>query len=182
MFNITAVVFVVVEASTPKIYPKVTLGRARTLSGSVLRTLRGGERLPQIFCLVASSLGHLRSRSSNAFAKGAQGVCGEVEEICVQWSVSGSEAREEDRVRSDGSGHAVLGPGEPDIHLHCPPLCGWWIYTCPVDAGSRGCKGNGPRRVVGGLSDRGACELVFSDFFVSWHPQEGCRTRSCVEE
>ncbi len=39
-----------------------------------------------------------------------------VEEIGVgfqQWSVAGSEAREGGRVRSVGSGHAVLGPGEP---------------------------------------------------------------------
>ncbi len=47
---------VVVEASAPKVYPRVTLASASTLSGSVVRTLRGGEGLPKIFCLVVSSL------------------------------------------------------------------------------------------------------------------------------
>ncbi len=59
------------------------------------------------------------------FTKGTQWVCGEVEEIGAgyqQWNVTGSEAREEDRVRSVGSGHAVLGSGEPAIHLRCPRI------------------------------------------------------------
>ncbi len=50
------------------------------------------------------------------FAKRTQGVCGGVEEIGVgfqQWSVVGSQARKEDRVRSAASGQAILGPGEP---------------------------------------------------------------------
>ncbi len=41
------------------------------------------------------------------FAKGAQGVCGGAEEIGVgfqQWCVAGSQARQEDRVRSVASG------------------------------------------------------------------------------
>ncbi len=45
------------------------------------------------------------------------------QQICVgfqQWSMAGSEAREEDRARSVGSGRAVLGPGEPAKHLSCP--------------------------------------------------------------
>ncbi len=45
------------------------------------------------------------------FAKGTQGVCGGVESIGVgfqQWSVAGSQARKEDRVRSAASGHAVV--------------------------------------------------------------------------
>ncbi len=57
-------VAVVVEASAPKVYPRVALASASTLSGSVVRTLRGGEGLPKIFCLVASSLGHLCSQCS----------------------------------------------------------------------------------------------------------------------
>ncbi len=40
---------VVVEASAPKVYPRVTLASASTLSGSVVRTLRGGEGLPNMF-------------------------------------------------------------------------------------------------------------------------------------
>ncbi len=59
-----AAVVVVVEASAPKVYPRVTLVSASTLSGSVVRTLTGGEGLPNMFCLVASSLGHLRSQCS----------------------------------------------------------------------------------------------------------------------
>ncbi len=52
------------------------------------------------------------------FAKGTQGVCGEVEEIGVgfqQWCVAGSQARKEDRVRSVASWRAILGPGEPAV-------------------------------------------------------------------
>ncbi len=53
------VIVVIVEASAPKVYRRVTLASASTLSGSVVRTLRGGEGLPNVFSLVASSLGHL---------------------------------------------------------------------------------------------------------------------------
>ncbi len=42
---VVVVVVVVVEASAPKVYPRVTLASANTLSGSVVRTLRGGEEL-----------------------------------------------------------------------------------------------------------------------------------------
>ncbi len=117
------------------------------------------------------------------FAKGTQVVCGGVEEICVgfqQWSVAGSEAREEDRVRSVSSSYAIFGPGEPAIHIRGPRICRWWIYKCPADEGSRGCIGNGPRRVAGGCSGCfvcGVCELVARDPFVPWYPQEGCRAR-----
>ncbi len=45
------VVIVVVGSSASKAYPKVALASASTLSGSVARTLKGGEGL-----LVASSL------------------------------------------------------------------------------------------------------------------------------
>ncbi len=58
------VAVIVVEASEPKLYPRVTLPSASTLSGSVVRTLRGGEGLPNMFCPVASSLGHLCSQCS----------------------------------------------------------------------------------------------------------------------
>ncbi len=51
------VVVLVVEASAPNVNPRVTLASASTLSGSVVRTLMGGEGLPNMFCLVASSLG-----------------------------------------------------------------------------------------------------------------------------
>ncbi len=50
-----------------------------------------------MFCLVASSLGHLRSQCSivcgSSFAKGTRRVCGGVEEIGVgfqQWNVAAS--------------------------------------------------------------------------------------------
>ncbi len=54
------VVVVVFEASTPKVYPRVTIASASTVSRSEVRTLRGGEGLSNTFCLVASSLGHHR--------------------------------------------------------------------------------------------------------------------------
>ncbi len=50
-------VVVAVEASAPKVYPRVTLSSASTLSGSVVRTLRGGEGLPTMFGLVLSNRG-----------------------------------------------------------------------------------------------------------------------------
>ncbi len=50
-----------------------------------------------------------------------------------QWSAAGSQGRMEDRVRSVVSGHAVLGLGEPAIHLRCPRFCRWWIYKRPAD-------------------------------------------------
>ncbi len=57
-------VVIFVEASVPKVYPRVSLASASTLSGSVVRTLRGGEGLPKVLCLAGSSLGHLRSQCS----------------------------------------------------------------------------------------------------------------------
>ncbi len=56
-FVMWSAVVVVFEASVPKVYPRVTLASASTLSGLVLRTLRGGEGLPNMCCLVASRLG-----------------------------------------------------------------------------------------------------------------------------
>ncbi len=67
MLSISVIAFVVVEASAPKVYPRVTLASARTLSGSVVRALRGGEGLSKIFYLIASSLGHVRSQCSIAY-------------------------------------------------------------------------------------------------------------------
>ncbi len=49
-----AVVVVVVEASASKVYSRVTLASTSTLSVSMVRTLRDGEGLPNMFCLVAS--------------------------------------------------------------------------------------------------------------------------------
>ncbi len=63
-FVSAVVVVVVVETSAPKAYPRGTLASASTLSGSVVRILRGGEGLPSMFCLVASSPVHLRSQCS----------------------------------------------------------------------------------------------------------------------
>ncbi len=51
------VVAVVVEASAPKVYPRVTLASASTLSGSVVRTLRGGEGLPNMLLLLHRAWG-----------------------------------------------------------------------------------------------------------------------------
>ncbi len=94
------------------------------------------------------------------------GVCGGVDDIGVgfqQWSVAGSQARKEDRVSSVVSGHAILGPGEPVIHLRCPQICRWWIYKCPADEGSRGCIGDGPRKVAGGCNGCFGCGVVLHD-------------------
>ncbi len=79
--GVVVVVIGVVEASVPKVYPRVTLASSSTLSGSVVRTLRSGEGLPKIFCLVASSHGHLRSQCSI--------VCGS----SLQWGHRGSAER-----------------------------------------------------------------------------------------
>ncbi len=57
MVVVVAVALVVVEASAPKVYPRVTLASEGTLLGSVVG-------LPNMFCLVASSLGHLCSQCS----------------------------------------------------------------------------------------------------------------------
>ncbi len=71
--------------------------------------MRGG--LPNMFCLVASSLGHLRSQCSIVCGSSLQrGHRGSAEE---QWCVAGSQARQEDRVRSVAGSRAILGPGEP---------------------------------------------------------------------
>ncbi len=59
---VVGVVVFIVEASASKAYPRVALAIASTLSGSVVRTLSGGEALRNIFCLIESSLGHLRSQ------------------------------------------------------------------------------------------------------------------------
>ncbi len=85
------------------------------------------------------------------FAKGTLGVCGGVEEIGVgfqQWSVAGSQASKEDRIRSVASGHAILGPGEPAIGLRCPRICRWWICKRPADLLEAYL--DGPKRVAGG--------------------------------
>ncbi len=74
---------VVADASAPKVYPRVTLASASTLSGSVIRTLRYAEGLPKVFCIVASSLGHLPSRCSIVCDSSLQRGHGGVEEICV---------------------------------------------------------------------------------------------------
>ncbi len=60
-------VIFVVEASAPKVYPKVNLASASTLSGSVVRTLRDVQVVPKMFYLVASSLGHLRLSAAPLF-------------------------------------------------------------------------------------------------------------------
>ncbi len=84
------------------------------------------------------------------FAKGTQWVCGRVKEIYVgfqQRSVAGSKARKEDRVLMVANGLPIFRPGEPAIHLHCLGIFWWWVCECSTEEGSRGCVGNGPRRV-----------------------------------
>ncbi len=50
---VVVIVVVVFEASAPKVCTRVTLASASTFSESVVRTLRGGEELPKMFCLAA---------------------------------------------------------------------------------------------------------------------------------
>ncbi len=69
---ILAGVVAVVETSAPKVYPRVTLASASTLSGSVVRTLRDREGLPKMLCLVASSLEHLRIQCSIVYGSSLQ--------------------------------------------------------------------------------------------------------------
>ncbi len=86
---------------TAKGLPEGDLASASTLSESVVRTLRGGEGLPKMFCLVASSPGHLRSQCSIVCGSSLQSGHRGVEDIGVgfqQRSLTGSYARKEDRI------------------------------------------------------------------------------------
>ncbi len=83
--------------------------------GGVVMIFGGGEGLPQVFCLVASSLGHLCSQCLTACGssskKGTQWVYGGVEEIGVsfqQMSVTGSKAGKEDRIRTIANEFAIF--------------------------------------------------------------------------
>ncbi len=58
------IIIIMVEALALKVYPRVTLASANTLSGWVVRILRSGAGLPKMLCLVTLSLGHLRSQCS----------------------------------------------------------------------------------------------------------------------
>ncbi len=97
---------IVIEASSPKAYHRVTVASASNLSGSLVRALRGGEGLPKMFCLVVSNLRHLRNQVSIVCGSSlqrvfTQWVCGGVEEIGVglqQRCVTGSKARKENRI------------------------------------------------------------------------------------
>ncbi len=57
---------------------------ARTLSDLVVSILRGREEFPEMLCLVASSLGHLRGQDStvcgSSLQRGHMRVCGGVED------------------------------------------------------------------------------------------------------
>ncbi len=80
---VVVAVVVFVETSVPKAYPRVALASASTLSGSVLRTLRGGEILPKMFSLILpSSLGHPHSQCSIVCGSSLQrGHNGSAEEL-----------------------------------------------------------------------------------------------------
>ncbi len=83
------VVVVAVEASAQKTYPRVTLACASTLSGSVVRTLRGGEGLPTMFCLVVSSRVNLCSRCSIIYGSSFQrGHRGSAEDSASEYAMS----------------------------------------------------------------------------------------------
>ncbi len=82
---VVVVVVVVFEASAPKVYPRVTLARASTLSGSEVRTLRGREELEKMSSCnePGASTQPVVDCLRFLFVKGTQGVCGGVEEIGV---------------------------------------------------------------------------------------------------
>ncbi len=145
--SIVVVVVFIVEASASKAYPRVALVIASTLSGSVVITLSGGEGLPNLFSLIESSLGHLRSQCwivlGSSLQRGHSGSVEGIEEIGVgfQWkSVTVSKARKEDSIHTVANGLAVFRPNEPAIHLRCPRTCWWWICECYTDEVSRRCE------------------------------------------
>ncbi len=53
-------VVVFVEALSKRVNLRMTIASASTLSMLGVRALKGGEGIPNMFCLVASTLGHLR--------------------------------------------------------------------------------------------------------------------------
>ncbi len=77
---------VIVEASAPMAYSRVTLSRVSALSGLVVRNLRSGEGLPKILCLFESSLGHLRNQCSIVCT---EGITGGVKEVGVHYQGGG---------------------------------------------------------------------------------------------
>ncbi len=171
----------------PKAYLRVALAKASTLSEPVVKTLKGGEGLPKMFCLVVSDLGHLRGQRSITHGSSLQCACGGVEEIGVgfqQPSVAGLNACKKNRIRMIVNGFALFRPGKPVIDIHCPQICWWWTCECSTGEGPRECVGNGPRRVAGGCCGYfglGVCELVIRDSFVDWYQQEDFWARSSVE-
>ncbi len=93
------VVIVVAEASAPKVYPRVTLASASTLSGSVVRTLdKGWTRTSKDILSSCIKPGAPSQPGFDClrllFANGTQRVYGGAEEIGVgfqQRSVAGSQ-------------------------------------------------------------------------------------------
>ncbi len=68
-FHNAVVIVVFTEASAAKVYLSLTLANTSTLSGSVVRSLRGGEGLSKMFCPVESNLEHLLSQCSIVYGK-----------------------------------------------------------------------------------------------------------------
>ncbi len=107
---------VIVEASAPRAYSRVTLSRVRALSGSVVRNLRSGEGLQKILCLFESSLGHLRNQCSIVCTGG---ITGGVKEVGVHYQ--GGYVT----VHTIANRFAIIWPGESTIHLSCQ-CNNWW--------------------------------------------------------
>ncbi len=75
-------------------------------ASSMVRTLRGGEEIPEMFCLVASSLGRPPSRClmvcDSSFKRGHSGSMEGFEEIVLRfqsWYATALRVHKEDHVR-----------------------------------------------------------------------------------
>ncbi len=63
---------VVVDASAPKVYPRVTLASTSTLSGSVVRTVRGGEGMRHLRSLCSVACGSDLQRGHRGSVEGSR--------------------------------------------------------------------------------------------------------------
>ncbi len=119
-------VVIFVEASVSKVYPRVSLASASTLSGSVVRTFRRTSKGVLSSCVeCGASPQPVFDFLRLLFTKGTQWVCGGVDEISVgfhQRSLAGSKARKEDCVRTVANGYTIFRPKEPGTHLRCPRI------------------------------------------------------------
>ncbi len=94
----------------------VTIASASTLPGSVVRTFRGGEGLPKMYCLAASSPGRFRSQCSivcgSSLQRGHKGSAEGSRRLAVEASALDStrwSLRAPTPSRVQSRGHSVGG-------------------------------------------------------------------------